>query len=132
MSGRPRIEISADDWEKAEKMAHIQGTRDEISYILGISNDTLERRLKERGYDTFGDWYKKYSAGGKMSLRRKQHELALSGNCSMLIWLGKQYLGQKDKQPDEVGDTVINNHFNASEIDVKDRVKIIKQIKGAM
>jgi len=34
----------------------------------------------------------------QMSLRRKQIEVALKGNVSMLIWLGKQMLGQMDKQ----------------------------------
>ena len=32
-----------------------------------------------------------------MSLRRKQFETALAGNVTMMVWLGKQYLGQKDK-----------------------------------
>ena len=31
-------------------------------------------------------------------LRKKQVELALGGNATMLIWLGKQLLGQTDKQ----------------------------------
>ena len=32
-----------------------------------------------------------------MSLRRMQFEKAQTGNTTMLIWLGKQMLGQKDK-----------------------------------
>lgn len=32
-----------------------------------------------------------------MSLRRAQMKLAESGNATMLIWCGKQYLGQTDK-----------------------------------
>ena len=31
-------------------------------------------------------------------LRQKQFEIAMTGNVSMLIWLGKQRLGQIDKQ----------------------------------
>ena len=34
----------------------------------------------------------------KNSLREKQYDVAMSGNVSMLIWLGKQVLGQSDKQ----------------------------------
>jgi len=37
------------------------------------------------------------SAMGKMSIRRLQFEKAKEGNTTMLIWLGKQYLGQTDK-----------------------------------
>lgn len=44
--------------------------------------------------------FKKYSAGGKRSLRRWQMQTAEKGNVAMLIFLGKQYLGQKDN-PDE-------------------------------
>ena len=34
----------------------------------------------------------------KIALREKQIEMAMQGNVQMLIWLGKQYLGQLDKQ----------------------------------
>jgi len=34
---------------------------------------------------------------GFVSLRRKQYELAMAGNATILIFLGKQYLGQADK-----------------------------------
>ena len=40
---------------------------------------------------------KKNIDNGKISLRRSQLKLADSGNCTMNIWLGKQYLGQTDK-----------------------------------
>ncbi len=32
-----------------------------------------------------------------MKLKRKQIDVALQGNVVMLIWLGKQYLGQAEK-----------------------------------
>ena len=35
--------------------------------------------------------------GGRPSAERKQIQDALGGNVSMLIWLGKQMLEQKDK-----------------------------------
>ncbi len=36
----------------------------------------------------------------KIALRRKQIDLAMAGNVTMLIWLGKQLLGQKnDPEP---------------------------------
>ena len=46
---------------------------------------------------TFADIYKRLSAPGNVSLRRKQFELAMNGNVTMNIWLGKQKLGQSDK-----------------------------------
>lgn len=44
---------------------------------------------------TFADTYKSKSQVGKSSLRRAQWKLA-EKNASMAIWLGKQYLGQRD------------------------------------
>jgi ubiquinone biosynthesis protein UbiJ len=37
-------------------------------------------------------------AFAKPKLRKAQFDCALGGNATMLIWLGKQYLGQIDKQ----------------------------------
>lgn len=48
---------------------------------------------------TFADTYKSKSQVGKSSLRRAQWKLA-EKNASMAIWLGKQYLGQRD-EPEE-------------------------------
>lgn len=97
--GRPVIEI---DWEQVEKMAHIQCTQKEICNILGISEDTILRRCQEKYGITFAEYLDQKSAGGKMSLRRKQYTTAMAGNVTMLIWLGKQYLAQKDKLDQDV------------------------------
>ncbi len=36
-----------------------------------------------------------------MSLRRRQYSAAMDGNSTMLIWLGKQWLGQKEPEKDK-------------------------------
>jgi len=36
-----------------------------------------------------------------MSLRRRQYTTAMDGNTAMLIWLGKNWLGQTDQQQGE-------------------------------
>lgn len=61
----------------------------EIGSIVECSVDTLERN--------FADVIKKGRERGKSSLRRKQFEMAMNGNVTMLIWLGKQHLGQTEK-----------------------------------
>ena len=45
---------------------------------------------------TFSQVFKAKRGVGKISLRRAQYQLALKGNSSMLIWLGKQYLDQAE------------------------------------
>lgn len=93
--GRPRIEI---DLTQVEKMCALRCTADEIAGFLGVSMDALIARIKEAGYKGFPDFFKSHSASGNVSLRRWQWEKAKKGNVTMLIWLGKQYLGQSDKQ----------------------------------
>jgi hypothetical protein len=43
----------------------------------------------------------KGKASGKIKLRRKQFDVAMKGNTTMLIWLGKQILGQNDQNVGE-------------------------------
>jgi len=101
MTGRPKKPI---DWDMAEKLCSIHCTGEEIASILGVSYDTLQRRCQEEYKFGFADYYKKASANGKMSLRRKQYEVAMKGNTSMLIWLGKNILGQRDHVENEIKD----------------------------
>ena len=85
-AGRPKIQI---DYNTVEKLANIQCTQEEIASFLGISVRTLQRD------EEFCRIYKKGQDNGKMSLRRMQYKLA-EKNPTMAIWLGKQYLGQRD------------------------------------
>tara|TARA_R110000868_G_scaffold142286_2_gene359502 strand:+ start:933 stop:1244 length:312 start_codon:yes stop_codon:yes gene_type:complete len=76
------------------KLATIHCTYAEIAGIIGTSTTTLEKRFKHL--------IEKGRSEGKKSLRRKQMEVALEkGDVRMLIWLGKQYLDQKDTPTDE-------------------------------
>lgn len=95
----PSKPLSDDDFEKVIQMIRIQCTAQEICDVLGMSEDTLGRRIAERKIEdvkNFADLYKKHQGEGKASLRRAQWKAAQNGNPSMLIWLGKQMLGQKD------------------------------------
>lgn len=92
--GRPRIDV---DMDQLTELVRIQCTAEECAQVLGITAPTLDARLKESGYANFLDFYKKHSAEGKSSLRRAQFKAAKEGNATMLVWLGKQWLGQRDK-----------------------------------
>lgn len=85
--GRPKKVL---DYEMIDKLSMIQCTQDEIASCLGVNVKTL------RADDKFLELYKKGQEKGRMSLRRYQFECAKKGNSAMLVWLGKQYLGQKD------------------------------------
>lgn len=91
---RPRIEIDASQFEK---LCSIQCTEREIASYFSCSIDTIERWCKREYKASFADIYEEKRGLGKISLRRTQFRLAES-NPSMAIFLGKQYLGQTDKQ----------------------------------
>lgn len=97
-TGRPKKEISQ---KLFESLCAIQCTEVEICSIFECCEDTLNAWCKRTYKSTFSETYKSKSAAGKSSLRRMQWKLA-EKSASMAIWLGKQYLGQKDKPEDSI------------------------------
>ena len=91
-TGRPQKEI---DKKIFENLCGLQCTLEEIAGVFDCSADTIERWCKREYKETFAETYKKHSAKGKMSLRRIQFKLA-EKSAAMAIFLGKNYLGQKD------------------------------------
>ena len=98
--GRPRKEI---DMALLTKLCQIQCTAVECAGVLGMCADTLDIRLNEETGEGFQEFLKRHSGEGKVSLRREQFKLAMKGNAVMLIWLGKQWLGQTDRQSVTLG-----------------------------
>ena len=96
--GRPEFELSDDDFGKIVGMMRIQCTEVEICSIIGVTDKTLNKALNARGEPGFSELYKRYQDEGKASLRRSQWKVAQEGNPTMLIWLGKQMLGQRDRK----------------------------------
>jgi predicted transcriptional regulator len=84
--GRPKADIKP---EQVAALARIGCTQEEIAAVLKCTPRTLRNRFKEEirsGMDEM-----------RASIRRWQYMKAKDGNVAMLIWLGKQYLGQKDR-----------------------------------
>ena len=90
--GRPRIEL---DLKTVEGLALIGCEEAEIVTVLGISERTMRSRKHEK---RFAAAMERGRANGKKSLRRLQWEAANKHDRTMLVWLGKQFLGQKDRQ----------------------------------
>lgn len=89
---RPRKDI---DKNLFEKLCGMQCTKEEIAGVLDVSENTVDRWVKRTYKCSFSEVHKQHSAKGKMSLRRAQFKLA-EKNAAMAIFLGKQYLGQRD------------------------------------
>jgi hypothetical protein len=106
--GRPKVEIN---WEEFDKLCLIQCTEREIACWFNCSVDTIERRLKSEHNKTFAEYWEEKAGRGKMAVRRKQYELAVSGSIPMLIWWGKNNLGQAERVEEKA---VITHHEGES------------------
>lgn len=91
---RPQKEIN---WSDVDKLCGLQATEEEIAQFLECSVDTLARACQRVHDMSFAEYFAQKRGLGKVSLRRAQWQAAQKGNPALLIWLGKQYLAQKDK-----------------------------------
>lgn len=89
---RPKKEINKKEFEK---LCGLQCTKKEMCCFFDITDKTLESWCKRTYKKGFSEIFEEKRGLGKISLRRNQFRLA-EKNANMAIWLGKQYLGQKD------------------------------------
>lgn len=83
--GRNKIAVPPDE---VEHQASLGCTDSEIAKYFGVKDDTLRRH--------FSEYLIKGRHNLKTSLRQAQLRVALEGNPTMLIWLGKNLLSQND------------------------------------
>jgi len=74
--------------EEFLKLAELHCTWQEISDFYTVPVSTLR--------DNFADLYQKGTTKTKQRLRQAQLKLALNGDRTLLIWLGKNILGQSE------------------------------------
>ncbi len=91
-TGRPPKDFDKDLFES---LCGIMCTEEEICGIFKTTDKTLNNWLMRTYKMTFSEAFKMFSARGKMNLRRWQFNLAKK-NAGMAIFLGKNYLGQRD------------------------------------
>ena len=99
---RPRIEIDKKDFES---LLVLQCTLKEVTAFFnnklgGCSEDTIERWCKRTYHKSFAEVSAEKRELGKISIRRAQFRM-MEKNAAMLIFMGKNYLGQKDNPVDE-------------------------------
>lgn len=95
--GRPAAQF---DLQQMENLGQLHATQAEIATWFGVEQTTLEKRLQKDA--KLREAYERGKAKGRITLRRMQIKAAEEGNPTMLIWLGKQLLGQRDVQAMEV------------------------------
>ena len=103
---RPKANI---DWDKVDKYLQYQCDGTGIAGLFGIHPDTLYKACEEKYKMGFSAYSAIKKSEGKELLRAKQFAVAMEGDKTMLVWLGKQYLEQKDKSDIEHSGTAIIN-----------------------
>ena len=91
--GRPPLPI---DPKVVEGMAAVGATDTEIGDFLGCDESTIRKR--------FSETLTKARSGMRLRLRQAQYKAALAGDRTMLVWLGKTLLGQKETTVTETRD----------------------------
>ena len=89
---RPRKEI---DQKQFENLCGLQCTLEEICGWFDVTDKTLDSWCKRTYHASFSEVFRQKRGAGKISQRRSQWRLA-EKNATMAIFLGKQFLGQRD------------------------------------
>lgn len=89
-AGRKAVPI---DLIELEKLCSMGCTDQEIADWFEVSLRTIQNRRAQR---KFGDVMRRGDAKGRLSIRRAQVRQVEAGNVAMIIWMGKNRLGQRD------------------------------------
>jgi len=140
------------DWNTIDELLRINATAEEIAAYLKVDQDTLTNHCKKEKGVLFSEYIKNGRSDYKVSLRRAQTRKALGyweesevpildsegrptkrkrierkyipPSDTLLIWLGKQDLGQSDKTE------TVNRNFNENITLVADDKEMLEQIRS--
>ena len=105
-------------WDIIDKLLEINCAGEEIASVLGVDYDTIQNHCKKEKKCLFSEYIKTGNDKFKISLKRLQYrsakgvfitnkdkvtEMLEKPSVTMQIWLGKQYLDQRDKSEQEHG-----------------------------
>ncbi len=94
--GRPPYEI---DWKKVDELMIAGCTGTEIAAYFGMYPDTFYRRVEVEKQVGFTAYLQSKRSKGDSILRAVQYDEAVrKRNTTMIVWLGKNKLGQTDKK----------------------------------
>ena len=135
------------NWEMVRKMAAMHCSVRGVASVLNVSEDTIQKHCKKEHGMPAGEWFAIQAERGMCKVRyqlaKAQISLAVvDKNPTMLIWLGKQYLGQSDKGALEINSTVTRlcmanrpvlekeNNLRDVQIEIAEDAKIINLAQG--
>jgi hypothetical protein len=112
------------DVEQVGTLARMQCTHEEMAAVMKLKRRMFIRRVEQspalREVIDVG-W-----ASGRASIRRQQFAMLAEGNGTMAVWLGKQYLGQRDNLDAQL----TGKDGRAIEVTVSSRETFLGRIAG--
>ena len=105
MAGRPAALI---DWKAVDRLLQAGCTGVQIAARFAIHADTLYRACQSEYKIDFAAYSQEKRAHGETLLLEQQFTIAMKGDKTMLIWLGKQRLNQKEKHDHTTNDKDIS------------------------
>lgn len=96
-AGRPEKPI---DWDRVNELLEAGCLGTEIAPHFDLHYTNFYDRVEKKYGMSFTEYASKIRQKGHSCLREKQYKKALRGDNTLLIWLGKNRLGQKE-HPDQ-------------------------------
>jgi hypothetical protein len=130
--GRPPS-LRADErtLRQLRQLAIIQCTIAEAAGVLLVHENTLKTFLGPTGPKAAREVWDAGRQEGRASVRRKQFELAMRGNITMLIWWGKNNLGQADKlEKTETVDANISHSVEMPDLSTSDKIAALRAFEN--
>ncbi len=120
------------NWEVVEKRMECGNSAQTIADSFCIDINTFYRRFKEHYELGFADFIDRARSAGKSNIAYTQYMKALSGNPQMLMFLGRNWLGQDKEEIKESPqqDLIELMHklmlMNAENIELKEKLNAIR------
>ena len=86
------------DWETVDRLLEAGCDGTQVAAHIGVHPETLYDRIKQEKGSCFSEYKATKRANGDSLLLAKQFKVAMEGDKTMLVWLGKQRLAQTDKR----------------------------------
>lgn len=84
------------DWKMLDGLLQFGARLVDCSELMQCSDETIQRRIRDKYDITFTEYRNRKLSKTRLRLAQKQFDLAMEGNTTMLVWLGKNLLGQTD------------------------------------
>lgn len=94
--GRPQVQWDENEWKQFDIFCAARDSQADIAEAMEVDIKTIDaicKREKGMSFSAYSDQKRGY---GRALIAGKQLEVAIGGNVAMLIWLGKQWLDQKE------------------------------------